>query len=207
MKKINKITISLIAFGLFAAGCAVSNGSVSDTSLSLRKVNVQNENSIKLQNVSYEKAAPGTAKLIERSYDNAPPLIPHSVDGLVPITKDNNACLGCHMPEVAASLNATPIPKSHFTNFRPLESITKNGQLVKKGTIVAKANNGSNDVYATYTHGKLYAGRFNCTQCHVPQSNAQPLVRNTFKPDYMNKSQMKKSNLINTYDQGINTVQ
>ena len=207
MKKINTITMSLIAFGLLAAGCATSNDSISADSLSLRKTNVQNENSIKLQKVSHNKATPGSAKLIDRSFDNAPPLIPHSVNGLVPITKNNNACLGCHMPEVAKSVNATPIPKSHFTNFRPLESVTKSGKVVKKGKIVARANNGSNDVYINSTHGKLYAGRFNCTQCHVPQSNAKPLVGNTFKPGYSNKSQMKKSNLINTYNQGVNTVQ
>jgi len=206
MKKINTITMSLIAFGLLAAGCATSNGFISANSLSLRKVNVQNENSIKLQKINYNKVPPGSAKPIERSFNNAPPLIPHSVAGLVPITKGNNACLGCHMSEVAKSVHATPIPKSHFTNFRPLESIAKSGQVVKKGKIVARPNKGGNNVYVNSTHGKLYAGRYNCTQCHIPQSNAKPLVRNTFKPDYSNKRQMKRSNLINTYDQGVNTV-
>lgn len=205
MKKINIITMSLITFGLFAAGCALSNGSVSDNSLSLRKVNVQDENSIKIQKISYDKAAPGSAKLIERSYDNAPPLIPHSVDGLVPITKDNNTCLGCHMPEVASSLNATPIPASHFTDFRPLESITKSGQLVKKGDIVATTK--GNTVYATSTHGKLYAGRFNCTQCHVVQANVAPLVKNNFTPVYRSKDAMNKSTLIHNFDEGIHTIQ
>lgn len=206
MKKMSKIALGIVVIGIFAVGCATTNGSVSDDSLSLRKANVQNESSITLKKVNYINAAPGEAKKIERSYDNAPPLIPHSVVGLVPITINNNSCLGCHMPEVAASVHATPIPKSHFMNFRPTEIIAKNGKLIKKGDIVARPNDGSNDVFATSTHGKLYAGRYNCTQCHVAQSNAKPLVGNTFKPDYMNKSQMNGSNLINTYDQGINTV-
>jgi len=208
MKKNNMIAMSLIAFGLLTASCAAgtSNGFINPDSLSLRKANVQNENNIKLQKVSHNKAVPGSAKPIKPSFNNAPPLIPHSVEGLVPITKRNNACLGCHMPEVAKIMHATPIPKSHFVSFRPLESVTKSGKVVKKGKIVARANNGSNNVYVNSTHGKLDPERYNCTQCHVPQSNAKPLVGNTFKPDYTNKSQMKRSNFINTYDQGINTV-
>ena len=206
MKKMSKIALSIITVGIFAVGCASTNGSVSDESLSLRKANVQSESAVTPQKISYAKPAPGEAKKIERSYDNAPPLIPHSVEGLVPITRNNNSCLGCHMPEVAPSVHATPIPKSHFMNFRPTEIIAKNGKLIKKGDIVARPNGGANDVFATPTHGKLYAGRFNCTQCHVAQSNAKPLVGNTFTPDYMNKKQMNQSNLVNTFDQGVNTV-
>ncbi len=206
MKKMSKIALSVMAAGVFVVGCAASNSSVSDESLSLRKANVQSESVVTPKKINYAKAAPGESAKIERSFDNAPPLIPHSVEGLVPVTRKNNSCLGCHMPEVAPSVHATAIPKSHFMNFRPTELIVKDGKLVKKGKIVARPNGGANDVFATSTHGKLYAGRYNCTQCHVAQSNAKPLVGNTFTPDYMNKKQMNQSNLVNTYDQGINTV-
>jgi len=204
MKKISTITMSLVALGLFAAGCAVSNSSVSDESLSLRKTYVQHENTIKLQKVEYSKAAPGEAKVIDRSFDNAPPMIPHSVDGLVPVTMNNNSCLGCHMPEVAKSVNATAIPISHFTNFRPTEIVAHNGKVVKVGKIATKIQ--GNTVYATPTHGKLYAGRYNCTQCHVVQSNAKLLVKNTFTPGYRSKDGMKKSSLIDNFNEGVKTV-
>jgi cytochrome c-type protein NapB len=206
MKKMSKIALSVMTVGVFVVGCATTSSSVSDESLSLRKANVQSESVVTPRKISYTRAAPGEAKTIERSYDNAPPLIPHSVEGLVPITRNNNSCLGCHMPEVAPSVHATAIPKSHFMNFRPTELIAKDGKLIKKGKIVARPNGGANDVFATPTHGKLYAGRYNCTQCHVAQSNAKPLVGNTFTPDYMNKKQMNQSNLVNTFDQGVNTV-
>ncbi len=205
MKKMTKIALSVATVGLIVAGCATSGGgNITSESLSLRKAPVHTENVIKLQKVTYIKAAPGQSKMFNRSFDNAPPLIPHSVEGFVPITKKNNACLGCHMPEVAKSMHATPIPKSHFINFRPTEVIAKDGKLIKKGKIVARAN-GTNDVFATPTHGKLYQGRFNCTQCHVAQSNAKPLVKNNFKPDYASEKEMKRSNLANTFDQGVDT--
>ncbi len=206
MKKMSKIALSIMTAGVFVVGCAASNSSVSDESLSLRKANVQKESAVTPKKIDWAKAAPGESATIERSFDNAPPLIPHSVEGLVPVTRKNNSCLGCHMPEVAPSVHATAIPKSHFTNFRPTEIIAKNGKLIKKGKIVARPNGGANDVFATSTHGKLYAGRFNCTQCHVAQSNAKPLVANTFTPGYKNKKQMNQSNLSNTFSQGVDTV-
>ncbi len=205
MKKITKIALSIAAVGLIVAGCAASGGGdINPDSLSLRKAPLHDEN-LKLQKISYTKAAPGSAKTFERSYVNAPPLIPHSVKGLVPITKGNNACLGCHMPSVAPSVHATPIPKSHFTNFRPVKIVVKNGKLIKEGKVVAKPNGGANEVFENSTGGKLYAGRYNCTQCHVPQSNAKPLVKNTFKPDYTSPKLQKKSDLLNVINQGVNT--
>ncbi len=204
MKKTTKILLSVATIGLFAVGCATTSATVSDESLSLRKAPVHTESVIKLQKVTYTKAAPGQAKTYERSYVNAPPLIPHSVEGLVPITKNNNACLGCHMPSVAPSVHATPIPKSHFIDFRPTEVI-KNGKLVKEGKVVAKVNGGANDVYAEHMN-KLYPGRYNCTQCHVVQANVKPLVANKFKPDYTSSEATKRSNLANTFDQGVDTT-
>jgi len=206
MKKMSKIALSIMTVGVFVVGCATANSSVSDESLSLRKANVQIESVVTPKKVDYIKAAPGEAATIERSFDNAPPLIPHSVEGLVPVTRNNNSCLGCHMPEVAPSVKATAIPKSHFMNFRPTHIVAKNGKVIKEGKIVARPNGGSNDVFATSTHEKMYAGRFNCTQCHVAQSNAKPLVANTFTPDYANKKQMNQSNLSNTFSQGVSTV-
>lgn len=207
MKKTTKVLLSIAVIGLFAAGCATTNGGgdISANSLSLRKAPVNTDSVIKLQKVTYASAAPGQAKTIQRSYVNAPPLIPHSVKGLVPITKNNNACLGCHLPSVAKSVHATPIPKSHFIDFRPAVEIVKNGKLVKKGKIVAKVNGGANDVYAEHMN-KLYPGRYNCTQCHVVQANVKPLVGNNFKPDYINSLTTKRSNLANTFDQGVDTT-
>ena len=205
MKTITKIMLSVAAIGLFTVGCATTGGSVSDEDLSLRKAPVHNENAVVPPKVTYTKAAPGQAKTFERSYVNAPPLIPHSVKGLVPITKGNNACLGCHLPSVAKSMHATPIPKSHFTNFRPIKEMIKNGKVIKVGRVVAKVNGGANEVFENSTHGKLYAGRFNCTQCHVPQANVKPLVANKFKPDYTSGAAKKRSNLINVINQGVNT--
>ncbi len=67
------------------------------------------------------------SKVIQRSsFENAPPLIPHDVEGMLDMTKENNACTGCHMPEVAEAVKATPIPKSHFFDMRTQKVLSRN---------------------------------------------------------------------------------
>ncbi|WP_456431446.1 nitrate reductase cytochrome c-type subunit [Nitratifractor sp.] len=151
--------------------------------------------------VEYKRPAPGAAPRFERSYVNAPPLIPHSIDGLVPITAKNNACLGCHMPAAAKGVGATPIPESHFTDFRPDTKLDKNGNIVKDGKIVVNATDVKIAKFKKLK--RLNPARFNCTQCHVPQANVKPLVGNTFKPDFTSDKLKKRSNLIKVIDEGV----
>jgi cytochrome c-type protein NapB len=151
--------------------------------------------------IEYDRPAPGAAKRFARSYVNAPPLIPHSVKGLLPITAANNSCLGCHMPDVAKSVGATPIPESHFVDFRPTTKLDKNGQLIKDGKKVA--NTSDVKIAKLRKMKKLNPARYNCSQCHVPQANVKPLVGNTFQPDFINKKQMESSNLIDVIDEGV----
>ena len=185
-----------------APAATVSTGgtSVSEESLGLRKTDLYSEDTVTPPPVEYTKAAPGTSKKLDRAYENAPPLIPHSVEGLLPITKDNNQCLGCHMPDVAPSMGATPIPPSHFTNFRPMTQLDKEGHIVKEGVAI---DNTSDIKIVARQEKKLYQGRFNCSQCHVPQANVKPLVKNTFTPDYRNSDDKHKSNLLDVINEGV----
>ncbi len=172
---------------------------VDDVELGLRKSGLSS--AVNVPQAKYNRPAPGAAKRFARSYVNAPPLIPHSVDGLLPITAKNNACLGCHMPDVAKSVGATPIPESHFTDFRPSTSLDKNGNIVKDGKVV---KNASDIKIAKFKKlKKLNPARYNCSQCHVPQANVKPLVGNTFKPVFGDKALMEKSNLLKVIDEGV----
>jgi len=196
MKKTIISFLSIVA----VASLAYAGGTISEEQLSYRNSNLYSEKDNPVPEVKYDAPAPGAAKKIERSYDNAPPLIPHSVDGLLPITTKNNACLGCHMPNVAKSMGATPIPPSHFVNFRPKTKVDKKGRIVKEG----KAVKNTTDIKVVEHKQKtLYQGRFNCSQCHVPQSNAKLLVKNNFKPDYQSEDAKKKSNLLDVLNAGV----
>ncbi len=179
---------------------------VDETVLGLRKTSLFQEDNVAPPAVKDDRPAPGTAPRFERAYVNAPPMIPHSVEGLLPITKDNNQCLGCHMPDVAKSMGATPIPATHFTNYRPT-TVYKNGELVKEGKVVGLkgdiGNVGDIKLAKKKKLNHLYQGRFNCSQCHAPQANVKTAVANTFKPDGLVGDLKSKSNLVNMMDDGV----
>ncbi len=174
---------------------------IDETALGLRKTSLFEEK-VKPADAGTkdERPAPGTAPKFERSFVNAPPLIPHSVEGLLPITRKNNSCLGCHMPDKAKDAGATAIPKSHFTNYRPKTKIGKDGAVVKEGKAVANTSDVKTVAHSLKT---LSMARFNCSQCHVPQANVKPLVGNTFKPDGLTGDLKTKSNLADVINDGV----
>ena len=155
---------------------------ISEDYLGLRKVDLYSEDTVEPNGTAYSTDYAGGSKKLKRSFQDAPPMIPHSVEGMLPITIKNNQCTGCHMPVVAASVGATAIPVSHMTNFRP--SVKLVGQDFKKSEDVVR-----NDVAITKTKdGKLTGARFNCSQCHAPQTTKGAVVENTFEAVYTHKN-------------------
>jgi len=154
----------------------------------------------------YSRPAPGQSTRFERAYVNAPPMIPHSVDGLLPIKAGNNQCIGCHMPESAKAMGATPIPVSHFTNYRPT-TVYKDGELVKEGKTVGMHGELGNvsdiKVAKAKKSDKLYQGRFNCSQCHAPQSKTDTVVGNTFQSDGLTDKLKGHSTLADAMNEGV----
>ncbi len=173
---------------------------VSESTLGLRKSNLYTESDATPSKTDYTRPAPGAAPRFERAFENAPPMIPHSVEGLLPIKVGNNACLGCHMPDVAKSMKATPIPKSHFASFRPDTKIGAKGEVIKEG----KAIKNTSDL-KTVVHklDSLSNARFNCSQCHAPQSKGDTDVANTFKPAFTSDKSKGSSNLIDVINDGV----
>jgi len=180
---------------------------VSELTLGLRQTDLYSEkdetNPVK---TDYSRPAPGQSTRFERAYVNAPPMIPHSVEGLLPIKMGNNQCLGCHMPESAKAMGATPIPKSHFTNYRPT-TVLKDGELVKEGKTVGMNGEMGNvsdiKVAKVKKLDHLYQGRFNCTQCHAPQSKTDTVVGNTFESDGLTDKLKGHSTLADAMNDGV----
>lgn len=197
--KAKKIISSFVAASLLISGVYAGNGAkeIDETELGMRKADVYTEDNAAPDGTNYSKAAPGTSKKFERAYMNAPPMIPHDIDDLGEIDKNNNACIGCHMPDVAKDMGATPIPKSHFTNFRPkVESddddnfkSESNDQVIKKDL-----------------NGQLWQGRYNCSACHAPQTQGKLRVESKFKPEYVDKKGQKhkqQSYLLDELEAGV----
>ena len=181
-----------------------NRSSVSEKALGLRKTDLYSEDKAKGDKTDYSRPAPGTSTKFERAFKDAPPMIPHSVEGLLPITKMNNQCLGCHMPEVAPSVGSTPIPETHFTNYRP-DTVMKGDMVLKEGQVLGSMIGNTSDIVIAEAKKSdtLYKGRFNCTQCHAPQSKTKTDVANTFRPDFDNKTYKAHSTLSDAMNEGI----
>ena len=180
---------------------------VTESTLGLRKADLYTEDTVTPNAADFDRPAPGTSTKFERAYVNAPPMIPHSVEGLLPIKQGNNQCIGCHMPETAKAMGATPIPVSHFTNYRP-ETILKDGELMKEGKKVgiAKGDMGNvSDIVVAKAKksDKLYQGRFSCTQCHAPQAKIDTAVGNTFRSDGLTDELKSHSSLADAMNEGV----
>ncbi len=94
---------------------------------------------------------PGEGPLVPRAFTGSPPRISHSIADMVPITRDENLCLDCHMLEEKSAGEPTPIPESHYVDLR----------------------HAPDEVRDTPA-----GARYNCTMCHVSQTGAAPLVAN-----------------------------
>ena len=182
--KLGKLTlaITLAASILFAAN---TTKVIDDDSIGLRKVDLLSEDKTTPDETKYGTSQPMSGYKIERAYQNAPPMIPHDVEGMLDITPNNNMCIGCHDVAVAESMTATPIPKSHYIDFRPQHKLE--GDTFTKTTDDMK-NEVSIKPIETISHS-----RFNCTACHAPQSTGGLAVENTFKANFTRKDGSSKS--------------
>ncbi|MFA6742038.1 MAG: nitrate reductase cytochrome c-type subunit [Arcobacteraceae bacterium] len=171
------LAITVATTILFAASAPKT---VTEDSLGLRKVDIYSEDKAAPDETKYGTSQPMSGYKIERAYQNAPPMIPHDVEGMLEITPDNNMCIGCHDVSVAASMNATPIGKSHYIDFRPKNTIQSDGSFVKE------VDNMKNET-SIKPIDTISNARFNCTACHAPQSTGSLAVENTFKSNYTRK--------------------
>lgn len=163
-----------ILLGCLSMACLWAVG-IDDESIGLRKVSLMDENKVKIEDINYSAQPPGMSARLERSFENAPPMIPHDLEGLLPITTDLNMCVTCHMPDVAKDAGSTAVPKSHLVDLRTNED----------------------------GHGMLDGSRYNCVQCHVSQANTQPLVANKFNPNFRDDKSKTSSNLLDILNQGV----
>jgi len=104
--------------------------------------------------VSENRTDPGEKASLPRAYPGAPPIIPHGVADALPITREQNLCLGCHLVKEKVKGGPTPVPRSHFIDLRNSPG--------RVGEEVAGA-------------------RYNCVACHVSLTEAAPLVKNQFQ--------------------------
>jgi len=149
--KIITTALTLCMTGLM--GIAQAEESIKDSTTGLSKESVFDVPTP--ERFDYLGVMPGTDPVYKRAYPGAPPQIPHNIELMTPIKATVNYCLSCHghSAELSQPLQGkpTPIPISHYTDLRNAPD-----KAVKE----------------------LVGARYVCTQCHVPQADVPPLVKN-----------------------------
>jgi len=158
MKRIAILSLA----ALLAAGCANTNPgpatapraapSTPDTGLGLVTGSVFDVPTPPA--VKANESGPGEQPVLPRPYALAPPRVPHAVADFLPITRTQNACVDCHAVTERKKGEPTPLPPSHYTDYR----------------------------HAPDRVGRQPAGaRHVCVSCHVPKTDAPDLVENRFR--------------------------
>ncbi len=145
----------VLAGGLALPGDESTKRPVSDRELGLSKTSVLEIPAPEA--FEFDPGLPGEGRVLPRAYAGAPPRIPHAIADFVPITRSQNLCLDCHeLPdpdEGADDDDPPPVPPSHRIDLRRGKRRPGEG---------------------------LAGARHTCTLCHVPRTDAAPLVRNRF---------------------------
>ncbi|RLD84656.1 MAG: hypothetical protein DRJ10_00540 [Bacteroidetes bacterium] len=184
--------ILLLGIFLFSCSDEAKNNYIDEDKLGFIDADLNSDETNLKEKAKYDDRQPGKTEEINRSFENAPPLIPHSTKGFFPIKIDNNICLSCHMPDKVEETGAREISKTHFMNWRP-----------KPEEIDGIFRITENDSVATEQYDKLNNSYFNCSQCHVPQTNVTVNIENLFTAKFREKFGLEQSNLNEKVNEGI----
>jgi len=146
-----KTAVILSLAGVLAAGC--TSTPIADTELGLSKGSVFDVPTPPA--VKANERTPGEGPLVPRPYVIAPPQIPHAAADFLPITLTQNACLDCHAVKDKKPGEPTPIPPSHYTDYRRTPDRVGD---------------------------KLAGARYVCVSCHAARTDAPSLMGNRFRP-------------------------
>jgi cytochrome c-type protein NapB len=160
------VVVLVVPLLLLGAGSGELGGEVDD-GMDVYFRDTDLEALAKQELASYPDTDAGESKKLDRSFPDAPPQIPHSVEDMYPITAEDNECLDCHHPSNAIEKDDVPLPKTHFR--RPVMAEGKQGDpmvWVVKGYEEAK---------------DLVGARYGCDMCHTPQAGNARLVHSSFE--------------------------
>jgi cytochrome c-type protein NapB len=116
---------------------------------------------------TYPEVDAGDAEKLSRTFPDAPPLIPHTTEDMLPITLEDNECLECHDPENAISPGDVPLPKTHFRH-----------PVLGEG---ADDNPMAWVVTGYETRDEINGARYGCMMCHGVRSGNARVIQSTFE--------------------------
>jgi len=146
---------TLVAALFFLCTSSLSADAIDQLNMGIGEDNVFSDATPTAYHVVGKKA--GKSELLPIAYSTAPPQISHTIEEYLPITLEENECTDCHdkQRKIGKTERRTgkkiPMPMNHYGSF--------GGEGDKE---------------------EVSGSRYTCTQCHVTQSDAEPLVGNYY---------------------------
>lgn len=152
--KIKIMLVSTLLTTIGIVGCQTDGGSIDEASVGIGADGVFNDPSPTV--FTYPTTKVGKSERIARSYQSAPPLVSHTVEEYLPITREENGCMDCHD-------RPTLRDREYIKGKKLAMTVSHYGGFSGGGDLE-----------------EVSGARYNCTICHAPASDAKPLVENTF---------------------------
>lgn len=189
-----KISLTLLILILLISSCQnkKSKELIEDRKMGFIDAGINDDNVNLKRKARYSEETPGNGATIDRAFENAPPMIPHSTKGFFPIKIGNNICLSCHLPEKAKKTGAREIPKTHFMSLRPKMKEVDGIMVFEEEKEMVKTE-----------LKELNNSYFNCSLCHAPQADVTIDIENLFTPEFREEFGIEKSSLNTRIDEGI----
>jgi cytochrome c-type protein NapB len=192
MKNYRVYLVLLLAVLVWSCKANKGDEFIDESTLGFIDASVESEETNLKTKAEFENIKPGEAEKIARSFENAPPMIPHTTRGFFPIKMDNNICFTCHLPDKIEESGAVAMPESHFTDLRP-KMVEVDGVLQFEDEAEIHIQKMDEPVHAY----------FNCSQCHVPQAKITADIENLFTPEFREEFGIEKSSLKDKFNEGI----
>ena len=192
MKNYRIIPVLILAAIVWSCKSNKGDEFIDESTLGFIDASVKSEETNLKTKAEFENIKPGEAEKIARSFENAPPMIPHTTRGFFPIKMDNNICFTCHLADKIEESGAVAMPESHFTDLRP--------KMVEVDGVMQFEDEG--EIHIEKKDEPIHA-YFNCSQCHAPQAKITADIENLFTPEFREEFGIEKSSLKDKFNEGI----
>lgn len=114
MNKPFRLTLATLAAVVLSVGCATSYDKVAFEKVSSMRGTDVSAPDAPFEAKAYQGKKPGLQQRVARTFNEQPPVIPHTLDNFDEITLEDNQCIECHGLARYKEKNAPKMADSHF---------------------------------------------------------------------------------------------
>ena len=115
MNKHFRLTLVTLTSVALSIGCATSYDKVAYEKVNSMRGTDASAPDATFEAKTYQGQKPGLQQPVARTFNDQPPVIPHTLENFDEITLEDNQCIECHGPAKHKEKGAPKMADSHFT--------------------------------------------------------------------------------------------